>query len=229
MLINEISTLLLLVGLELVLGIDNVLMISILVSKLPKVEQNKIRNLGLFLAMLCRLLMLMGASYLAQAREEVIAGFSARDLLLLFGGFFLIYKAVSEIHKTVELKHHKSTVAVASGSIIFQIILLDIVFSFDSVLTAVGMTSSMWVIVSSVVISFVIILFNAKKIGDFIIDNPGLKILALSFLVTIGVTLFLESLHHEIPKGYIYLPMGFALMVELLQLRFYKNISKGSK
>lgn len=228
MLINDVSTLLLLIGLELVLGIDNVLMISILVSRLPKLEQTKVRNLGLLLAMGCRLLMLLGASYLARATEPLFYSFSARDMLLFFGGLFLLYKAVSEIHKTVELKHKHSELT-PSGSILLQIIVLDIVFSFDSVLTAVGMTSHLWVIFASVVISFLIILLYAKKIGDFMLENPALKILALSFLVTIGVTLFLESMHHEIPKAYIYLPMGFALLVELLQMRFNRNLSKNEK
>lgn len=227
--VNDLGTLSLLMGLELILGVDNVLVISLLVARLPKVDQDKARILGLVFALVARLLMLFGASAIVQMRDPVFYNLSWRDLLLLGGGLFLIYKAVVEIHHTVELVNEKTAAnarVVSSGSIILQVLLLDAVFSMDSVITAVGMTNKMWVIVSSVVISFGIVLVFAKRIGDFIINNPGLKILALSFLVTIGVTLFLESMHTELPKAYIYLPMGFALCIELLQMRHTKNLAK---
>jgi predicted tellurium resistance membrane protein TerC len=225
--INDFGTMALLIGLELILGVDNVLVISLLVARLPKADQDFARKIGLGAALLARLLMLFGASALVQMRDPVFMGLSWRDLLLMAGGLFLLYKAVTEIHHTVEMineKQQQAGVKSATSKIIFQILLLDIVFSLDSVITAVGMTNHMWVIVTSVVLSFVIVMAFAKKIGDFLIANPGLKILALSFLVTIGVTLFMESLHTEIPKAYIYLPMGFALCVELLQMRHGKNL-----
>lgn len=227
--LSEIGTLTLLIGLELVLGVDNVLVISLLVNRLPIKDQDKIRKLGLAVALIARLLMLFAASAIVQMRAPVLMGLSWRDLLLMAGGLFLIYKAVTEIHHTVELVNEKAEakgVKMSAASVVFQILMLDIVFSLDSVVTAVGMTDHLWVIVSSVVLSFAVVLTFAKKIGDFIIQNPGLKILALSFLVTIGVTLFLESLHTEIPKAYVYLPMGFALVVELLQMRQSKNYKK---
>lgn len=227
--LNDIGTMTLLIGLELVLGVDNVLVISLLVARLPQSEQDFARKLGLGAALFARFLMLFGASALVQMRDPVLYGLSWRDLVLMGGGLFLLYKAVTEIHHTVEMineKQKKSGAKAAVSTIIFQILMLDVVFSLDSVITAVGMTNHMWVIVASVIVSFSIVLVFAKKIGDFIIANPGLKILALSFLVTIGVTLFMESLHTEIPKAYIYLPMGFALVVELLQMRHSKNLAK---
>ncbi len=230
--INDLGTLSLLMGLELILGVDNVLVISLLVARLPLADQNRVRVLGLVFALLARLGMLFGASAIVQMRDPVFYGLSWRDLLLLAGGLFLIYKAVTEIHHTVEFINERQVSAgkkVSATSIVAQILLLDMVFSMDSVITAVGMTDNMWVIISSVVLSFVIVLAFAKKIGDFLIGNPGLKILALSFLVTIGVTLFMESMHTELPKAYIYLPMGFALCVELLQMRHSKNAAKYKK
>jgi predicted tellurium resistance membrane protein TerC len=156
-----------------------------------------------------------------------VANLSVRDLILLAGGLFLLYKAVHEIHHTVEFRDAEhGTGQQASGafaSIITQIVLLDVVFSIDSVITAVGLTQQLWIIVSAVVLSFVGILFFARPIGDFILRHPALKILALSFLITIGVTIFMEGLHKHVPKAYIYLPMGFALMVEMLQMRYERN------
>jgi predicted tellurium resistance membrane protein TerC len=153
--------------------------------------------------------------------------FSVRDLILLAGGLFLLYKAVHEIHHTVEFREAEhgpdQQASGAFASIITQIVLLDIVFSIDSVITAVGLTQQLWIIVSAVVLSFAGILFFARPIGDFILRHPALKILALSFLITIGVTIFMEGLHKHVPKAYIYLPMGFALMVEMLQMRYEHN------
>ena len=157
----------------------------------------------------------------------MVANLSVRDLILLAGGLFLIYKAVREIHYTIEIKdadlHTKNAKTGGFAAIITQIVLLDIVFSVDSVITAVGLTSHLWIIITAVVLSFVGILFFAGPIGDFILNHPALKILALSFLITIGVTIFMEGLHKHVPKAYIYLPMGFALMVEILQMRYEHN------
>lgn len=227
---DAIALLALLIGLELVLGIDNVLVISIFVSRLPEQKRNLARILGLVLAMVARVAMLFLVVALTNLKDPVAFDYSVRDLILIGGGLFLLYKAVKEIHSTVELKEEKARMAGAihSGfvSVISQIVLLDIVFSIDSVITAVGLTDELWVIITAVIASFSLVLVFAKTIGEFILDHPSLKILALSFLITIGVTIFMEGMHKEVPKAYIYLPMGFALMVELLQMRYQANKEK---
>ncbi len=223
--LDSLAMLALLLGLELVLGIDNILVISIFVSRLAEAERNRARLIGLALALVARLLMLGLVLALAALTDPIIYTFSVRDLLLLSGGLFLLYKAVREIHQTVELSEEEAHQAKAHtfSSVITQIVLLDIVFSIDSVITAIGLTSQVWVIVSAVVLSFAGILVFAKRIGDFILGHPALKILALSFLVSIGVTIFMQGMHQDVPKAYIYLPMGFALIVELLQMRYTHN------
>jgi predicted tellurium resistance membrane protein TerC len=231
---DSIATLVLLIGLELVLGIDNILVISIMVSRLPKEVQQKARIFGLVLAMVARLILLWVIVTLASMTTPLIATFSVRDLILLGGGLFLLYKAVSEIHQTVEIReegHRLGGKSVSSqfNAAIVQILLLDIVFSVDSVLTAVGLTNDLWIIITAVVASFTVILIFAKQVGDFIMRNPALKILALAFLVTIGITIFLEGMHQHVEKAYIYLPMGFALGVELLQMRYMANRKKKQK
>jgi len=225
---DAIGLLLLLIGLELVLGIDNVLVISIFVGRLPQDKRKKARFLGLALAMVARIVMIGVVLLLTGITKEVAFGFSVRDLILILGGFFLLYKATREIHHTVELKdeeHAEVHIDNSRGywSIMGQIVLLDIVFSVDSVITAVGLTDHLWVIVGAVVLSFVAIMIYAGPLGEFILDHPALKILALAFLITIGVTIFMEGMHKHVPKAYIYLPMGFALVVELLQMRYEHN------
>jgi len=216
----------LLIGLELVLGVDNILVISIFVGRLPAGERNKARLLGLAFALVARIVMLVILLWLAKLTTPLFLNLSVRDLILLAGGMFLLYKAVTEIHHTVELKeeqHQEKKARQAFAAVITQIVILDIVFSIDSVVTAIGLTNQLWVIVSAVIVSFAAILFAAKPIGDFIMDRPTLKILALSFLITIGITIFMEGMHKHVPKAYIYLPMGFALLVEMLQLRYEHN------
>ena len=224
---DALGLLALLIGLELVLGVDNVLVIAIFVGRLPAHQRQKARIVGLSLAMVARIVMLAIVVALASLTRPVVADFSVRDLILLAGGLFLLYKAATEIHHTVEFRddHHEgaSGTSAAYAAIITQIVLLDIVFSVDSVITAVGLTQQLWIIVTAVVLSFVGILFFARPIGDFILRHPALKILALSFLITIGVTIFMEGMHKHVPKAYIYLPMGFALMVEMLQMRYDFN------
>jgi len=216
----------LLVGLELVLGVDNILVISIFVQRLPEAGREKARIFGLLLAMLARIFMLYLVLTLANLTDPVVTSFSVRDLILIGGGLFLLWKAVREIHHTVEL-HEEDTIVetVTAGfvSVISQIVLLDIVFSIDSVITAIGLTNQLWIIITSVLLSFGGILFFSRVIGNFIINHPTLKILALSFLITIGVTIFMEGVHKHVPKAYIYLPMGFALAVEILQMRYERN------
>lgn len=223
---DALALLALLIGLELVLGIDNILVISIFVGRLPEAQRQKARLLGLAFALVARIAMLFLLLGLTGLTNNVISHFSVRDLILIAGGLFLLFKAVREIHHTVELKDEEmATRAVMGGfaAVISQIVLLDIVFSIDSVITAIGLTDQIWIIISAVILSFLAILFFASPIGEFILDHPALKILALSFLITIGVTIFMEGLHKEVPKAYIYLPMGFALMVELLQMRYEHN------
>jgi predicted tellurium resistance membrane protein TerC len=229
--INLLATFFLLIGLEIVLGIDNILLISILTDRLPPEQRNKARILGLGLAFAARMLLLLGASYLVRLDQPVAMGLSWKSLILITGGGFLLYKAVKEIHHVVESKEeeniHKGYATFKS--VISQIILLDVVFSIDSVITAVGLTDNLWVIYSSVGLSFLLVLSFAGAIASFVQKHATLKILALSFLVTIGVTLVIEGMGGHVPKGYIYLPMGFALTVELLQMRFMRNQSRKSR
>jgi len=224
----------LLVGLELILGVDNVLVIAILVGRLPEGRRGVARNLGLALAMGMRILMVIGGLKLIQLTQPAWPDapewfqYSVRDLALMGGGLFLIWKAVKEIHATVELEAEKSIKGVAAsfGSIISQIVLLDIVFSLDSVITAVGLTNEKWIIITAVIVSFGVILFFAKPIGDFIIAHASLKILALAFLIVIGVTIFMEGMGRHVDKKLIYMPMGFAMAVQFLQMRYSSNKEK---
>lgn len=224
---DAIATLLLLIGLELVLGVDNILVISIFVSRLPETHRGKARIVGLGLAMVARIAMLFILLTLSNLTNPIIYHFSMRDIILVAGGLFLLWKAVREIHHTISLKdefpEEDADLKKSFFSVISQIVLLDIVFSIDSVITAIGLTSEIWIIITAVVLSFAAILAFAGPIGSFIMDHPALKILALSFLITIGITIFMEGLHKHVPKAYIYLPMGFAVCVEMLQMRYERN------
>jgi predicted tellurium resistance membrane protein TerC len=230
---DSLAMLALLIGLELVLGIDNILVISILVSKIEKAKRDFARILGLALAMAVRIIMLFILLKLATLTNPIISSFSIRDLILMAGGMFLLWKAVSEIHHTIEkeeeLDEEHSGASVVMTAVVSQIVLLDIVFSVDSVITAIGLTDKVWVIITAVIASFAVLLFFAKPVGEFILKRPSIKILALSFLITIGITIFMEGMHKHVPKAYIYLPMGFALFVEALQLRYEHNKVKKKK
>ncbi|MDX9962645.1 TerC family protein [Desulfobacter postgatei] len=230
---DSLAMLALLIGLELVLGIDNILVISILVSKIEKAKRDFARILGLALAMVVRIMMLFILLKLASLTNPIILLFSIRDFILMAGGMFLLWKAVSEIHHTIEKEeeHHEehSGGSVVMTAVVSQIVLLDIVFSVDSVITAIGLTDKVWVIITAVIASFAVLLFFAKPVGEFILKRPSIKILALSFLITIGITIFMEGMHKHVPKAYIYLPMGFALFVEALQLRYEHNKVKKKK
>lgn len=226
---DSIAILALLIGLELVLGVDNILVITIFVSRLPEEKRNMARVIGLAVALIARVGVLALLLALSGLKDPVLSKFSVRDLILIVGGLFLLFKAVKEIHHTVEgadAAHGPKGGKAGVTSIIIQIVLLDIVFSVDSVITAIGLTDTLWIIITSVIVSFLAILIFAKPIGEYILKRPALKILALSFLITIGVTIFMEGLHQHVPKGYIYLPMGFALLVELLQMRYQHNKGK---
>ncbi|MCH1884052.1 TerC family protein [Agrococcus sp. ARC_14] len=210
--------------LEIVLGVDNVIFISILAAKLPKEQQAKARNLGLTLAMVMRLLLVLLAGWIITLNDDLFTlfgmGFSGRELILIAGGGFLLYKAVHEIHLKLEgeEEHGSSAVKATFGAVLTQILLMDLVFSLDSVITAVGMTSNMIVIITAVVLSFGILLFSAKYIFEFVNRHPTVKMLALSFLLLIGVFLIADGFGIHIDKALIYGPMAFAVLVEALNL-----------
>lgn len=230
--INLVATFFLIIGLELVLGIDNILLISIVSDRLPVEQRRKARFIGLSLALVIRCLLLLGASYVLRLSEPVLFTFSYKDMILITGGGFLLFKAVNEIHHVVEGIHKAGNEAKSFDSLrsaILQIVLLDIVFSIDSIITAVGLTDSLPVIYGAVIVSFLGVLAFAGQISEFVQRHTTLKILALSFLVTIGVTLCIEGFNGHVPKGYIYLPMAFALVVELLQMRFAYNLKRAQK
>lgn len=226
----------LLIGLELILGVDNVLVIAILVSRLPENKRNVTRNFGLVLALVARIIMVIGGLKLVQLTAPAFPNgpdwfqYSWRDIALLAGGLFLIWKAVKEIHATVELSHQENNTQAKDTffGVITQIVILDIVFSLDSVITAVGLTENRWIIITAVILSFAVILFFAKPIGDFILKHVALKILALSFLIVIGITIFMEGLGKEVEKSLIYAPIGFAMFIELMQMRHTHNTAKKS-
>ena len=211
--------------LEVVLGIDNVIFISILASKLPHAQQARARQTGLALALITRLLLLASLSWIVGLTEPLFNLFdwhvTGRDIILAGGGVFLIAKATREIHERLEgvEGHSSARVAPAFRDVIIQILLLDIVFSLDSVITAVGMAQQLGVMVAAVVIAVAIMLYSAAPISNFVNHHPTIKMLALSFLLLIGFTLVVESLHAHIPKGYIYFAMGFSIFVEMLNLR----------
>ena len=219
--------LLTLTTLEIVLGIDNIIFISILSGKLPESEQNKARQTGLIVAMLTRILLLFSIAWVVQLTTPIFAvfgiGISGRDLILLSGGLFLLWKATHEIHDNLEGHEEKddpnAKKKASFWNVIGQIALLDIVFSLDSVITAVGMADDLAVMVIAVIISVGIMLFAAEPLSNYVNDHPTLKILALSFLLLIGLSLVMEGLHQHISKGYIYFAMGFSVFVEILNLR----------
>ena len=222
---ESLIALLTLTVLEIVLGIDNVIFISILAGKLPPHQQDRARQVGLGLAMATRILLLVSLAFLARLEQTLFTvwGFdiSGRDLILIIGGLFLLAKATREIHDKLEGEagHASAKVAAAFTSVIIQIILLDIVFSLDSVITAVGMADDLWVMITAVVIAVVIMLFASGPISRFVDQHPTVKMLALSFLLLIGLSLLLDGLQQHIPKGYIYFAMGFSVLVEMLNLR----------
>ncbi|MER7797252.1 TerC family protein [Microbacterium sp. NPDC096154] len=211
--------------LEVVLGVDNVIFISILAGKLPPEQQAKARNLGLTLAMLMRVLLVLFAGWIITLEEDLFhigsMGFSGRELILIAGGLFLLYKAVTEIHHKLEGADDHGAAAGAKatfGAVLAQILALDLVFSLDSVITAVGMTNNMIVIIAVVVLSFGLMLVAAKHIFTFVNKHPTVKMLALSFLLLIGVFLVAEGFGFHIDKAFIYGPMAFAILVETLNL-----------
>jgi predicted tellurium resistance membrane protein TerC len=214
-----------LLALELVLGVDNVVFISILAGKLPQEQRKRARTIGLGLALITRLMLLFSLSWIIKLVDPLfnVLGhpFSGRDLILLGGGLFLIGKAVHEMHVRLEGDegHSSARVPPSFAGVIVQILLLDVVFSLDSVITAVGMVEQIEVMVAAVVIAVIVMLFSAGAISEFVDRHPTVKMLALSFLLLIGVTLIADGMGQHISKGYIYFAMGFSVFVELLNLR----------
>lgn len=229
--------------LEIVLGIDNIIFISIMASKLPANKQKKARQVGLALAMVTRVLLLLSLSWImtltsplfnmgewiALTDAELLKQFaiSGRDLILIIGGLFLIYKSTSEIHDKLEgSEHHADSKAVVTFSgVILQILILDIVFSLDSVITAVGMADHIEVMIAAVIIAVIVMMLSAGAISEFVNKHPTVKMLALSFLLLIGVSLLAEGFDQHIPKGYIYFAMAFSVLVEMLN----QKMNKGKK
>jgi predicted tellurium resistance membrane protein TerC len=215
--------------LEIVLGVDNIIFISILSGKLPAPQQAKARRLGLLAAMGTRILLLFSLTWISKLTSPwfTIIGqeISGRDLILILGGLFLLAKSTYEIHDKLEGEegHASKKVAASFASVIVQIMMLDIVFSLDSVITAVGMVRELWVMVTAVIVAVLIMMLSAEPISEFVHRHPTVKMLALSFLLLIGVSLIAEGFDQHISKGYIYFAMGFSVFVEMINLRLRKK------
>lgn len=223
---ESVIALLTLILLEVVLGLDNIIFISILSGRLPKEQQKKARRIGILLAMLIRLGLLAVISWILKLEGELfrIAGvsISGKDIILILGGLFLIYKSTTEIYHKMEGEEgdtSKKIKAVTFSAVIVQILILDMVFSVDSIITAVGMVDELWLMYTAVIVSVAVMLFAAEPISNFVNKHPTFKMLALSFLLLIGAALIAEGFDVHIPKGYIYFSMGFALLVDVFQMR----------
>lgn len=215
---------------EIVLGIDNVIFISLVTSKLPTENQNKARRLGIFLALFIRLVLLSFISYIVNEMTTPIVtifdhGFSWRDIILFAGGLFLLYKSTIEIYDMLEVDHEEKSrkVVPTFWNVVLQVVIIDIVFSFDSIITAVGLSKDLPIMITAVVISMLIMLFFATAIAKFIDKHPSIKLLALAFLITIGLLLVAESFGQHVSKGYVYFAMAFSIFIELLNMRLRKK------
>lgn len=223
-----------LTALELVLGIDNIIFISILVDKLPKEQREKARKIGLFMAMFMRIGLLLILAWIVGLTQPLFTlpiidrGISGRDLVLILGGLFLLWKSVSEIHESMEGAEGQVSRAVKAtfAAVILQIMVVDLVFSLDSIITAVGMVDQIQVMIAAVIASVGLMMVFAGPIGRFVSDHPTVKMLALAFLVVVGVVLIAEGFGHHVPKGYVYTAMAFSLVVELLNIRMRKRSAK---
>lgn len=222
-----------LTALELVLGVDNIIFISILVAKLPKEQQEVARRFGLFMAMFMRVGLLLVLSWIVGLVTPLFSVFgreiSARDLILIAGGLFLIWKSTGEIHQSLEGGedgHAAKPARAVLAAVVFQIMLVDLVFSLDSIITAVGMVDDVRIMIAAVVASVLLMMLFAPSVGKFVSDHPTIKMLALSFLVVIGVVLMAEGFDHHVPKGYVYFAMAFSLAVEGLNIRMRSRSPK---
>jgi len=218
-----------LTALELVLGIDNIIFISILVDKLPLEKREIARRIGLFMAMFMRIGLLLVLSWIVGLVEPMFSALghdvSGRDAILILGGLFLLWKSTTEIHQTLEGadEQHASASRHTLFSVIFQIMLIDLVFSLDSIITAVGMVDQIEIMIAAVLTSVGLMMVFARGIGEFVSNHPTIKMLALSFLVVVGIVLIAEGFEHHIPKGYIYFAMAFSVCVEMLNIRLRKK------
>lgn len=227
---DAIIPLLSLIALEVILGIDNIIFISILADKLPENQRNKLRYWGIGLAMVMRLCLLAFISWILQLDKTLFTlfeiDFSGKGLILIVGGLFLIYKSTKEIYHKTEVEAESSPNIPQKNNfkkLLSEVIILDLVFSIDSIITAVGMVQQLWVMYTAVIVTVVIMLFASKPISEFIRKHPSFKILALCFLMMIGVSLLAEGFHFEIPKGYIYFSMAFAFLVDIIQMKTIKK------
>lgn len=236
-LLDALLALFTLTAMEIVLGIDNVIFIAILVAPMPEAQRERLRRIGLVLALGMRIGLLMAIEWIMSLTEPVftVAGneLSGRDLILLAGGAFLIAKSTHEIHNKIEgdglpgdPNEAAKKSAKGAASVLAQIIMVDVVFSLDSVITAVGMADQIWVMVVAMIVSTVVMLISARPIGDFVEKHPTLKVLALAFLILIGVMLVAEGLGQHVSKGYIYFAMAFSLVVEMINMRVRKGVAK---
>jgi len=229
--VASLISLLTLSVLEIVLGIDNIIFISIVAGKLPKVEQKKARTIGLVLALIMRVILLFSISWIVGLKAPLFHisefGVTGRDLILFAGGVFLLYKTTIEIHNKIEGYDDDVKVKTANFSgIVLQIVLIDIVFSFDSILTAVGLVTNLLIMIFAVVIAMIIMILFSGKVSDFINDNPTIKMLALAFLLMIGAVLLLEAFHQHVDKTFIYVAIAFSLLVETLNIRMKRKQEK---
>jgi len=221
-----------LTALEIVLGVDNIIFITILVGRLPAAQRNRARVIGLGLAMGTRILLLLSLAWIMTLTDPLFSvvgtDISGRDLILIGGGMFLLWKSVHEIHNSLEGEAEAHDVAARAtfGAVLLQIALIDIVFSFDSVITAVGMVDELPVMIAAIVIAVGVMMFAAKAIGDFVDRRPTIKMLALSFLTMVGMALMAEGLGFHVPKGYIYFAMAFSVAVEMLNLRLRSRMQR---
>lgn len=229
--IASLISLLTLSVLEIVLGIDNIIFISIIAGKLPKAEQGKARRIGLMLALIMRVALLFSISWIVGLKTPLFHigefGVTGRDMILFAGGVFLLYKTTIEIHNKIQGYDDEMNVkSISFVSIVLQIVLIDIVFSFDSILTAVGLVSNVLIMVLAVVIAMIIMIVFSGRVSDFINNNPTIKMLALSFLLMIGAILIIEAFHEHIDKKFIYISIAFSLFVEMLNIRMRKKSEK---
>ncbi len=227
-----IVSLLTLIALEVILGIDNIIFISILANKLPADQQKKARLYGIILAMVLRLGLLAMVAWIMKLDEDLFSffnqGISGKDLILIVGGLFLLYKSSAEIYHKMEGEQGNQTKNIKAATfaqVIFQILIMDLVFSIDSIITAIGMVNELWVMYTAIIVTVIIMLVAAEPISTFVNKHPSFKMLALSFLLLIGFALVSEGFGMEIPKGYIYFSMAFSLLVSIFQMRMHKNIN----
>jgi predicted tellurium resistance membrane protein TerC len=231
MMTEAIIPLLSLIALEVILGIDNIIFISILADKLPESQRTKLRFWGIGLALIMRLILLALLSWILKLDQTLFrlfeTDFTGKGIILILGGLFLIYKSTKEIYHKTEALQSNEEIPIKKASfqrLLGEVILLDLVFSIDSIITAVGMVQQLWVMYTAVIATVVIMLAAAKPISEFIAKHPSFKILALCFLMMIGVSLIAEGLHFEIPKGYIYFSMAFAFLVDVIQMKTIKSV-----